>query len=845
MPVVYPILQFRGFPTLFGCIRDTNVTFVIDTSENMQVHLSAVKYHLVETLLAMAYSTNYSRFNIVEFSNKITKWCDRLVTCSPQTVYSAIQWIQSLTCTLGRNLLGALTAAFHDPVCQAIYLVTNSLIDNELKDIFYAIPYISHGRPVHTLYLSSKWIDSESREFLQRIGGLTQGSAYLIRLNTSGDIKQVIPVYPADLSTSGPLYSDLKYCTVKRALDMNPYTGSDPEALHMHSLSVYNPQVTACICKYGAPWEGPLGSSQLISGASVLARRESDGFYYPGTIKQEVEERKRLFLIEFDKSTKDPSEKWQVSLQKIALHDIILYNEAMRHSVVPGDKVLAPWESDQTRYGPGTVIFGIETRDPRQVMEDEELSVNFWNGKTVKVSKNKAMWIPRALYERVQQQLLTPLSSRHQLQYEELSSCHDLCPLRPQAVPVHLCHFEPTYIQPGYPGFPGLDPYNDYWHGFYRGFHGLPAHPVCHCFPEVISPVGWWTATPRSTSPVGFDKGELDKKVTSQLQELDVLKKRRSGENLLPSSSSTSLSEDSDSSSEPNASKPILEDRAVNTDIKLFEKPGTKVKDRREWKYWSRSHQEPHRKKPGTSSSSPLRSFSNQLVSSTPLQHLRHTNQSAVFENVDRPHPQNRVTMKEVLTHQKHDITSSTKAEAPPIQERLGENQLSHDRQHQEAMQRLRKKKLQRRQWEKDREQQSEDKYQRVHEQRREKVMQHLENHFKQVAECERKLEETDRVKQQLQQKTQTRIQSVAWEDKEREARRLAYHQQLTARMNSKEAEKVKAEEIKEIQLQEARRRRVERHNKIAAERFYEAEKLTEERETGRRKHQIKHASSF
>uniref|UniRef100_UPI00398EA2AE von Willebrand factor A domain-containing protein 3A-like n=1 Tax=Pristiophorus japonicus TaxID=55135 RepID=UPI00398EA2AE len=250
MPVVYPIPQFQGFPTLFGDIRDTNVTFVVDTSESMQANLTTVKYHLMETLLAQAYNTNHSRFNIVEFSNKVTKWCDRIVTCSPQTVSSAMQWIQSLTCTLGRDLLGALTAAFDDPVCQAIYLVTNGLPDNTLKDIFHVIPYISRSRPIHTFYLSGKWIDSESREFLQGLGRLTRGSAHLIRLDTCGDIKQVIPVYPADLSTSGPLYSDLKYCSVKTALDNNAYIGSwaegsDPKTFHMQPVSVYSPLVTA------------------------------------------------------------------------------------------------------------------------------------------------------------------------------------------------------------------------------------------------------------------------------------------------------------------------------------------------------------------------------------------------------------------------------------------------------------------------------------------------------------------------------------------------------------------------------------------------------------------------
>eukprot|EP00062_Callorhinchus_milii_P003675 gi/632941768/ref/XP_007886043.1/ PREDICTED: achaete-scute homolog 3 [Callorhinchus milii] len=122
MPGVNPILQSQGFPTLFGDTKDKNATFVIDTSENMQVHLNAVKCHLIEALLVKAHSTNHNLFNIVQFSNKVIKWCDRMVTCSPQSLYSAIQWIQSLTCSLGRDLLSALMNAFDDPGCHAIFL---------------------------------------------------------------------------------------------------------------------------------------------------------------------------------------------------------------------------------------------------------------------------------------------------------------------------------------------------------------------------------------------------------------------------------------------------------------------------------------------------------------------------------------------------------------------------------------------------------------------------------------------------------------------------------------------------------------------------------------------------
>lgn len=56
--------------------------------------------------------------------------------------------------------------------------------------------------------------------------------------------------------------------------------------------------------------------------------------------------------------------KHPVCVGKAAKDDILEYTNGMKHSLLPGDKVLAPWEPDMVRYGPGTVLTGIETREP-------------------------------------------------------------------------------------------------------------------------------------------------------------------------------------------------------------------------------------------------------------------------------------------------------------------------------------------------------------------------------------------------------------------------------------------------------------------------------------------------
>ncbi|XP_051822044.1 uncharacterized protein C11orf16 homolog isoform X4 [Antechinus flavipes] len=99
---------------------------------------------------------------------------------------------------------------------------------------------------------------------------------------------------------------------------------------------------------------------------SVLARRESDGLYYRAQIKQAPElGRWGKLLVEFEAP---PSEgpKLPGTLQSASPEDVIQGSWALKHPLLPGDKVLAPWEPKQERYGPGTVVQGLETRDPQR-----------------------------------------------------------------------------------------------------------------------------------------------------------------------------------------------------------------------------------------------------------------------------------------------------------------------------------------------------------------------------------------------------------------------------------------------------------------------------------------------
>lgn len=53
-----------------------------------------------------------------------------------------------------------------------------------------------------------------------------------------------------------------------------------------------------------------------------------------------------------------------VSPQLTCQPDMVNVTQAHGHSIVSGDTVLAPWEPQISRYGPGRVVSGIELRDP-------------------------------------------------------------------------------------------------------------------------------------------------------------------------------------------------------------------------------------------------------------------------------------------------------------------------------------------------------------------------------------------------------------------------------------------------------------------------------------------------
>lgn len=115
-----------------------------------------------------------------------------MLPCAPDTVYMALSWIHSISCSPGRDLLAALSTALTDPACHAVHLLCTDLPDQP-EAVLKALPALAAGRPVNVFFLrdSGAQLDSNTRDFLQCVAHATRGSCYVIPLGLNGALEKV------------------------------------------------------------------------------------------------------------------------------------------------------------------------------------------------------------------------------------------------------------------------------------------------------------------------------------------------------------------------------------------------------------------------------------------------------------------------------------------------------------------------------------------------------------------------------------------------------------------------------------------------------------------------------
>ncbi|CAH1799465.1 unnamed protein product [Owenia fusiformis] len=569
-----------GIPTLFGVVREKNVTFCIDTSGSMYQLIDAVKDHLIEVLRDRAHNKQGTMFNIIEFNTEVTQWSDRLVKCKPQTVAIAEEWIKNLSAKTGTNTKEALLLALADQSCESVYLVTDGLPDCNTNELLDHVHYASKGRPVHCIYLTSSTSSDEATHYLEDMAMETYGSFHIVSITNNGAIEKVTPIYRSDhanerviRTTDGSIYPNIKTCSVSATVN-TPEVVIPPTVFLGNGSFAIPPTVTAPVITpsvymggdgsniiFPVPkyfnhyrhlwpfesWPGyspywwsryrptkawlqgqkeietadnismyAPGAGALLIGNDVLARRKENGYYYRGTVKSEIMSHK--FLVEFG-----PCKHGRFTdtvYQETFNHDIISYKDAQRHAIVVGDKVLAPWTHQGEKFGPGVVLEGVEKRYTDGTCEDKELTVNFFNGKTEKVPLNVAVWVPDALHERIKFELQLPAKVRNEMTEDD-------------EYPEY-----PEENKPGYPTSGSIRNPVEYEHAkpvMVNGHHGepvlnydrapyyhpdyVPIYPIVHKYTPKKPSFVQGSDMDRLIPGTEMTKDELNEKVMSQIMD--------------------------------------------------------------------------------------------------------------------------------------------------------------------------------------------------------------------------------------------------------------------------------------------------------------------------------------
>ncbi|XP_006873089.1 PREDICTED: uncharacterized protein C11orf16 homolog [Chrysochloris asiatica] len=383
-----------------------------------------------------------------------------------------------------------------------------------------------------------------------------------------------------------------KYCSVTTALKAPCWDGAAPRWdlsfacpfalrtpwLTRHNLPTRYMSNHPCLHMADPAWQRPgwLGRVENAADTWVLARREPDGFYYRAQIKAAPElERQGSLLVEFEAPfVTGPN------------HSVVLEGEVvqlsppMAYPLQPGDNVLAPWEPNGQKYGPGTVLSGVEARDPLRASKDEEITVYFWNGKTAKVPLGRVRWVSPVVWKAAVERLHKPVTREHPSPLLWAPCCS-------------LLGTVTGYVPHGLPlGTPFLCP---------------PCHPCCQrlcqgCL-SCCSSAGptWWPLT--WTSEVTARKlPEPELKPTAQLLPIKGPKEEevalQSPMDVSSSSSSSFEEKDLETDVKMGLSQRLLVNSTVNTDPILEKTPWQEDLCRPEWRYWRRSGPEPCPRKP-------------------------------------------------------------------------------------------------------------------------------------------------------------------------------------------------------------------------------------------------------
>ncbi|XP_025024953.1 uncharacterized protein LOC103055759 [Python bivittatus] len=417
-----PQLCHAIVPLLAG-IHEQNVVFVVYTSESNLSNPCIMKELLIRTLYSLGSKLMDSMFSIIFCSSKVLKWQNELVKCSLTSIMDAAAWIRTLQMnSKGKaSAWNAIEEVRDDPSCQAVYLFTSGLPEGSVEEMCSRLKETKQSCPVHIVQLVENGEDNKisCQRLLEKVakvsGGTFQaidGASYEVNCRCSHSESEYPSHspdktgcnsgfhHPSSISNhlSFPLLTD--HCTT-----LFPLGAQGPDTGNTFPRSSVQEDLGDC----------STNTHNLLRGIRVLARKETDGYYYLSHIVQKVKDSNEHVLIEFERCQQPQKGTAPFRRQETPLYDIIHYDDARWQPLSAGDGTLAPWEKNGKRYGPGIVLQVAETRSDYSAFQNSKVLINFWNGQTKTVSADVAVRIPLPLYERIVLELQMPLTARQLL----------------------------------------------------------------------------------------------------------------------------------------------------------------------------------------------------------------------------------------------------------------------------------------------------------------------------------------------------------------------------------------------------------------------------------------------
>ncbi|KAK9400057.1 hypothetical protein NXF25_013076 [Crotalus adamanteus] len=320
-------------------------------------------------------------FNIIWCSSKVLKWQNELVECSLTNIMDAASWIRTLQMNskAKANAWNAIEKAMEDPSCQAIYLFTSGLPEGSVEEICSRLKETKQLCPVHIVQLVENGEDNKisCQKLLVNIAKMSGGTFQAI---------------------DGASCEDKTDCNLgfHHAGSIGNHLSFPPLTDHctkLFPLGTWSPD-TYNTCLRSSMQENlgdcSTNSHHLLRGIRVLARKQTDGYYYLSHIVQKVKDSNEHVLVEFERCQRLRKGKPPFRRQEVPLYDIIHYDDARWQPLSAGDGTLAPWEKNGRRYGPGIVLQVAETRSDYSAFQNSKVLINFWNGQTKTISADVA-----------------------------------------------------------------------------------------------------------------------------------------------------------------------------------------------------------------------------------------------------------------------------------------------------------------------------------------------------------------------------------------------------------------------------------------------------------------------